>query len=71
MEITNVFDRTEFSQAKQAKTVLKEHDKYKTLVIGLESAQEIPPCSMNRHTIFFVVQGSRTLVADGERSFVC
>ena len=68
MEIANVFDRAEFSASKHVRTVLKQHDKFKTLVIGMEPGQEIPSCVMNSQTIFYVVQGAGTLTAGQEKS---
>lgn len=71
MEATNLFDKARFSSAQHVKTVIKEAEKYKILVIGLEPGQQIPPCVMHSHTIFYVIEGQGSITAGGEKSEIC
>ncbi len=66
MELLNLEQLKDFSPAEHVKRELVVTDSFKMLLLCFEPGQAVPPCTMTRHTAFYIVEGEGTVVVEKE-----
>ncbi len=60
----------EFTATGFVKKELVVTDNFKLLLIFFEPGQEVEPCVMSRHTVFYIVEGEGVVFEEGEKAEV-
>ncbi len=70
MRVLDFHEISGHSHAERDKDILYEGSDFKTRIIELSPGDEMPPCEMADHVIFYVVEGQTVVEVNGEKAAI-